>query len=224
MDDSVVYTEVKFTKEEEHIKPRKMVFGTLKSHSLSKVTWILVFAVLILFIVVVVMTIEVVRLHKGSRCSGLSPQPDGNGCDLPSDGQAGMTALGEIPCNWGPPCPFDWLLHKSQCYLFSREKQDRQFALRSCSSNFSQLADTEDPGILNFLRQHMGKTFYWIGLNKTEHDSRWLWTGGRPLNRTHYFNNTDHHNKHCTMVSTDKIYAEKCTLEKLYICEKKASC
>ncbi|XP_048871725.1 C-type lectin domain family 2 member B-like isoform X2 [Brienomyrus brachyistius] len=224
MDDFVVYTDVKFTKDEEQIKPRKMVFNTLKSHSLSKVTWILVFAVLILFIVVVGMTIEVVRLRKGSRCSGLSPQPDRNGCDLPSNGQPGMTALGEILCSCGPPCPFGWLLHKGQCYQFSREEQDRQSALRSCSSNYFQLADTEDPGTLNFLRQHMGNTFYWIGLNKTDHDSRWLWTGGRPLNRTYYFNNTDHHNKNCAEVSIDKIYAESCTLKKRYICEKKAHC
>uniref|UniRef100_A0A3B3R5K5 Uncharacterized protein n=1 Tax=Paramormyrops kingsleyae TaxID=1676925 RepID=A0A3B3R5K5_9TELE len=124
----------------------------------------------------------------------------------------------------GPPCPFDWLLHKSQCYLFSREKQDRQFALRSCSSNFSQLADTEDPGILvrpfRVTSQAPNSICYFACLDRIA-SYQCYWDNLCPTNLQSHKTGLSR-NSH--LIYVYKIYAEKCTLEKLYICEKKASC
>ncbi|KAL4660514.1 CD209 antigen-like protein C isoform X2 [Arapaima gigas] len=229
MDNTVVYSEVKLNDTKGGTAPgvkilRNSKSGTqLKCQSFSKLTLILGFAVLLLLMIVVGMSIEVVRLHKDHSYAGSTSQARQNVYNRTSSKHLDQT----IPTN--PPqhcgyCPKGWLLHKEMCYLLSSVLQNSTSAAASCSTTCSQLARAEDFETLAFLRKHMTTAFYWVGLNKTLNGSIWLWTGSTMLSRTHYFNNSNHFGKDCAMISKLLIYAESCNSTRGHICEKEASC
>ncbi|KAG7492334.1 hypothetical protein MATL_G00013160 [Megalops atlanticus] len=218
MADSVIYTEIKFQRspgEDARMTMRTAPINQTEAQLrlTSKLFWIIGGAILILLITVVGLTIEIIRLHGERIGASVQSQADRPLTEIPS------TEIQQALCG----CPSELVQYKDLCYHIFRVKLTRDSAHSSCLNISSQLADTEDPGILSFLRQHLKNMSFWIGLKRKPNGSDWFWMNGRPLNMTHYFSNTNHSARDCATVSKTKIYAEMCHEKRGYICEKKVS-
>ncbi|KAI1896494.1 hypothetical protein AGOR_G00095360 [Albula goreensis] len=229
MADKVVYTEIKFKKPQGEQTETSVGIVHINDTEAqnqfnSKLIRVLGAAIFILLITIIGMTIKIIQLQGEPSRGGFRSQGERQGCD-PWPNRPLNETPSTVTQHPLPKCPASWVAHKHLCYLLASSIQTRSSALSICSRMSSHLADTEDPDTLKVLRQHMGQLSYWIGLNRIgkENGSSWFWIDGRKLLKTPYFNNTQHSERYCAIVSNKFIYAEQCNSTRGYICEKKAS-
>uniref|UniRef100_A0A8C6T562 C-type lectin domain-containing protein n=1 Tax=Neogobius melanostomus TaxID=47308 RepID=A0A8C6T562_9GOBI len=75
-------------------------------------------------------------------------------------------------------CPLEWESVESSCFYFSRASLNWHDARDWCHAHQSQLLILTDDKDWDYMRSHVGDTFYWVGL--TDEGGKWEWVNGTP--------------------------------------------
>uniref|UniRef100_A0A8C6T784 C-type lectin domain-containing protein n=1 Tax=Neogobius melanostomus TaxID=47308 RepID=A0A8C6T784_9GOBI len=75
-------------------------------------------------------------------------------------------------------CPLQWESVESSCFYFSRASLNWHDARDWCHAHQSQLLILTDDKDWDYMRSHVGHTFYWVGL--TDEGGKWEWVNGTP--------------------------------------------
>ncbi|XP_045055294.2 asialoglycoprotein receptor 1 [Desmodus rotundus] len=73
-------------------------------------------------------------------------------------------------------CPINWLEHESSCYWFSRTGKSWPEAENYCQLENAHLVVINSRQEQDFVQQHIGSSFTWIGL--TDPEGVWKWVDG----------------------------------------------
>uniref|UniRef100_A0A8C6TDI1 C-type lectin domain-containing protein n=1 Tax=Neogobius melanostomus TaxID=47308 RepID=A0A8C6TDI1_9GOBI len=80
-------------------------------------------------------------------------------------------------------CPLQWESVESSCFYFSRASLNWHDARDWCHAHQSQLLILTDDKDWDYMRSHVGHTFYWVGL--TDEGGKWEWVNGTPYTIDH---------------------------------------
>ncbi|XP_077026103.1 early activation antigen CD69 [Tamandua tetradactyla] len=112
-------------------------------------------------------------------------------------------------------CSDEWVGHQRKCYLFSTMKRNWSLAQNSCSNHGASLAVIDSEKDMIFLKQYVGGTEHWIGLN-SEAGETWKWSNGKVF--SNWFNLTGSEN--CAFLNSTEISREECQNNLHWICSK----
>ncbi|XP_006151902.2 C-type lectin domain family 10 member A [Tupaia chinensis] len=73
-------------------------------------------------------------------------------------------------------CPVNWVEHEGSCYWFSRSRKTWSEAEKYCQLKMSHLVVINSREEQNFVQEHTGSSYVWIGLNDSE--GIWKWVDG----------------------------------------------
>ncbi|KAM4706775.1 C-type lectin domain family 4 member E-like [Discoglossus pictus] len=131
-------------------------------------------------------------------------------------------------------CPAGWLIHETQCYLFSVDKLSWNQSRNSCLSKKSDLLIINSQTEQAFITNNSWTGMFWIGLNDLQMESNFKWVDGSSLNVNITYwteKQPDNHEnaENCATVIKDiqrRDYKnwndDKCEQDYHYICEKEA--
>uniref|UniRef100_A0A8C0W4M9 C-type lectin domain-containing protein n=1 Tax=Castor canadensis TaxID=51338 RepID=A0A8C0W4M9_CASCN len=115
-------------------------------------------------------------------------------------------------------CPWDGTVFQGNCYFLSKSQQSYRSLPGSGGPTRSHQSDKEQ----------VNKGSTWIGLSDLKHEGTWLWLDGSSpsqsfikYQKTKEFNNTEE--KDCVEFNDFKWNADRCELEKFWICRKSAA-
>ncbi|XP_025046793.2 killer cell lectin-like receptor subfamily F member 1 [Pelodiscus sinensis] len=136
-------------------------------------------------------------------------------CDLAQSSPAGGTGC--------ILCPKDWWENRAKCYWGSNESQFWNESRQACKQKNSQMLVIQDQEEMDFIQSlTKGTGHFWIGLNFTARTNTWSWVDGSPLNRTLFTVWGPDAHDGCGVVKGKQIYADTCSAEFRWICQKAA--
>nr|XP_014350047.1 PREDICTED: CD209 antigen-like protein C [Latimeria chalumnae] len=123
-------------------------------------------------------------------------------------------------------CAEGWVYNTS-CYRFSTNREDWNTANQTCSNENAHLVIINSESELNFLKQQINKTRYWIGLNDIKNESDWRWVDGTEHTPTPKYwmegEPNDKDGEDCAHFMESGYWNDlACNLQHRFICERKA--
>ncbi|XP_037703705.1 early activation antigen CD69-like [Choloepus didactylus] len=112
-------------------------------------------------------------------------------------------------------CSDEWVGYQRKCYFFSTMKRSWTSAQSSCLKHGATLALIDSEKDMIFLKQYVGRTEHWIGLNN-EDGQTWKWSNGKVFNN--WFNLTGSEN--CAFLNSTEVSSEECQNNLHWICSK----
>ncbi|PNJ13118.1 CLEC10A isoform 2 [Pongo abelii] len=83
---------------------------------------------------------------------------------------------GEEASTEGTCCPVSWVEHQDSCYWFSRSGMSWAEAEKYCQLKNAHLVVINSREEQNFVQEHLGSTYTWMGLSDPE--GAWKWVDG----------------------------------------------
>ncbi|XP_043974280.1 natural killer cells antigen CD94-like isoform X2 [Gambusia affinis] len=131
------------------------------------------------------------------------------------------------------PCPKDWVMFQSNCYLFTKDEysnnwktweQSRMFCLRE-NATLAVIDSQEEQEFINNKTEtyNDNKHGYWIGLKKVTEDM-WTWADGRNLSVTFWSTEEAANRLSCGLINPHLYHSSNwakssCNMKNRCICE-----
>ncbi|XP_075812582.1 CD209 antigen-like protein E [Microtus pennsylvanicus] len=126
------------------------------------------------------------------------------------------------------PCPWDWKFFNGKCYFFSKSQRTWNDSVTACQEVEAQLVIIDNDEEQTFLSAVSGnEVSAWLGLSYVKEEGIWKWVDHSPMDdrfkKYQYQTVNQGENLVCAKVTEGFWTADRCDLNKFWICEKSAA-
>ncbi|XP_031761268.1 C-type lectin domain family 2 member D-like isoform X2 [Xenopus tropicalis] len=86
--------------------------------------------------------------------------------------------------HYSAPCEEDWIWYRGKCYYFAETYDEWNNSQSFCVSHNASLSLIDTQEELDFLRRHKGLYDHWIGLYRDTNEPGWVWANGSMFRNT----------------------------------------
>ncbi|XP_030042876.1 killer cell lectin-like receptor subfamily B member 1B allele B [Microcaecilia unicolor] len=121
------------------------------------------------------------------------------------------------------PCPQDWLLHRGNCYYFSKEERNWSSSREDCEEKGSNLLVIRDQEERDFIQDKTQNMHHWIGLYILSPRNSWTWVDGSPfINGKQFSVSGPLEEGRCVAVKGQHFDSDLCRRPYQWICQEEA--
>ncbi|XP_038202362.1 CD209 antigen-like protein E [Arvicola amphibius] len=124
------------------------------------------------------------------------------------------------------PCPWDWKFFHGKCYFFSKSQRTWNDSATACQEVEAQLViidNDEEQTFLSVISEN--EVSVWLGLSYVKEEGIWKWVDHSPMDDRFkkYQRGNQSETEVCAEVTEGLWTADRCDLNKFWICEKSAA-